>query len=230
MIVHSELSGALEYTRKFNAYRIIEHLVIIALFFILAATGLSQKFYDLRISQLLIGALGGIDSARLLHHVAGALFTLLAAQHIAVNFAGVILFQWEPSMLITVKDVQDALQNVRYYLGLDEHEAICGRYGYKEKFIYWLILLGGIQQIISGFILWFPVAMTRYLPGQIVPAAKAVHTNEAMMIFLLMAIWHIYDSMFSPDIFPLNKSIFTGYIGKKTGSRMEHPGKEQGRG
>jgi formate dehydrogenase subunit gamma len=210
-----ESSGAVEYVRKFNAYRIIEHLIVIALFFILAATGLSQKFYDLRSSQFLIGLLGGIDSARLLHHGAGALFTLLAVQHIAVNFAGVIFLQWEPSMLITFKDVQDALQNVRYYLGLDEHEAICGRYGYKEKFIYWLILLAGIQQIFSGFILWFPVAMTKYLPGQIVPAAKMVHTNEAMMIFLLMAIWHIYDSMFSPDIFPLNKSIFTGYVEKK---------------
>jgi formate dehydrogenase subunit gamma len=147
-------------------------------------------------------------------------------QHIAVNFAGVIFFQWEPSMLITFKDIQDALQNVRYYLGLDEHEAICGRYGYKEKFIYWLILLGGIQQIVSGFILWFPVAMTKYLPGQIVPAAKVVHTNEAMMIFLLMAIWHVYDSMFSPDIFPLNKSIFTGYVEKKKGPRSEHHGIE----
>ena len=227
-MVQRASSGAVEYIRKFNAYRIIEHLVIIALFFILAVTGLSQKFYDLRISQLLIGSLGGIDSTRLVHHVAGALFTLLAAQHVAVNFAGVIFFQWEPSMLITFKDVQDALQNVRYYLGLDEREAICGRYGYKEKFIYWLILLGGIQQIVSGFILWFPVAMTTYLPGQIVPAAKAVHTNEAMMIFTLMAIWHIYDSMFSPDIFPLNKSIFTGYVEKKKGSRMEHPGKERG--
>ena len=223
-------SVAVECVRKFNAYRIIEHLVVIALFFILAGTGLSQKFYDLKVSHMLISALGGIDSTRLLHHVAGALFTLLAAQHVAVNFAAVIFLQWEPSMLITVKDVQDALQNVRYYLGLDEHEATCGRYGYKEKFIYWLILLAGIQQIMSGFILWFPVAMTKYLPGQIVPAAKAVHTNEAMMIFLLMAIWHIYDSMFNPDIFPLNKSIFTGYVEKKRGPRAAPPGEEQGLG
>ncbi len=227
-MAHRESAGTVEYIKKFNAYRIIEHLLIIAFFFILAATGLSQKFYDLKISQFLISALGGIDSMRLLHHVVGALFTLLALEHIVVNFAGVLFLQWEPSMLITFKDVQDALQNVRYYLGLDEHEATCGRYGYKEKFIYWLILLGGIQQIFSGFILWFPVAMTKYLPGQIVPAAKAVHTNEAMMIFILMAIWHIYDSMFSPDIFPLNKSIFTGYVENRHIGQESESAQEQG--
>ncbi len=217
---HSELSGTMEYIRRFSFYRIVEHLVLVALFVLLAVTGLSQKFHTIGISQSLIIALGGIDSARFLHHVAGVLFTALGAQHILVNFAGAALLQWEPSMLITFKDVQDALHNVRYYLGLAGRPAQCGRYSYKEKFIYWLILLGGIQQIATGFILWFPVAATKYLPGQFIPAAKAVHTNEAMLIFLLMAIWHIYDSMFSPEVFPLNKSIFTGY-GEK---RQDGPG------
>jgi hypothetical protein len=40
-----------------------------------------------------------------------------------------------------------------------------------------------------------------------------------MLIFLLIGIWHIYDSMFSPEVFPLNKSIFTGYVEKDTSSR-----------
>ena len=214
-MAYSELSGKVEYIRRFSFYRIIEHLALIALFVALAVTGLSQKFHTLGISQSIISALGGIDSARFLHHVAGALFTALALQHILVNFTGIVFQQKEPSMLITVKDAQDALHNVRYYLGLADRPATHGRYSYKEKFIYWLILLGGIQQIITGFILWFPVAATKYLPGQFIPAAKAVHTNEAMLIFLLVAIWHIYDSMFSPEVFPLNKSIFTGYVEKK---------------
>jgi cytochrome b subunit of formate dehydrogenase len=200
-----------EYVKRFSGYRIIEHLALIALFAILAVTGLSQKFYSLGVSQALIIALGGVDHVRVLHHVAGLLFTLLAAQHILVNFAGIVFFQRDPSMLITLKDVYDALHDVRYYLGLADRPASCGRYTYKEKFIYWLVLLGGIQMIFTGFILWFPVYATKYLPGQFIPASKAVHTNEAMLIFVLMAVWHIYDSMLDPDIFPLDKSIFTGY-------------------
>lgn len=222
-----KMSDNAEHIRRFSAYRIMEHLALITVFVVLAVTGLSQKFYSLSISQSIIISFGGIDSARLLHHVAGALFMALVVQHIVVNFAGVVFLQRDPSMLITFKDVQDSLHNVRYYLGLSDQPAKFGRYSYKEKFIYWLILLGGIQQIVTGFILWFPVAATNHFPGQFIPASKAVHTNDAMLIFLLTAIWHIYDSMFSPDVFPLNKSIFTGYAEKKRMEQGENPEKER---
>ena len=211
-----------EYVRRFSTYRIVEHLVLIVLFVVLAVTGLSQKFHSFGAAQSIILALGGIDNARLVHHVAGMLFTVLTVQHILVNFVGIVFRQWEPSMLITFKDAHDALHNVRYYLGIVDQPAMCGRYNYKGKFIYWLVLIGGIQMIITGLLLWFHVTATKYLPGQFIPASKVVHTNEAMLIFLLIAIWHIYDSIFSPDAFPLYKSIFTGYI-KKRRMKQEHP-------
>ena len=192
-----------------------------ALFVVLAVTGLSQKFYMLEISQSIILTLGGIDSTRFLHHIAAILFTILAFEHIFVNCIGIIFAQWDTNMLISIKDAQDAIHNVRYYLGMTDKPAMSGKYNYKEKFIYWLVLLGGIQQILTGFILWFPAATTKYLPGQFIPAAKVVHTNDAMLIFLLIGIWHIYDSLFSPEVFPLNKSIFTGYEDKR---RMEQAG------
>jgi len=211
----------MEQNRRFSVYRIIEHLALMALFVVLAVTGLSQKFYMLEISQSIILTLGGIDSTRFLHHIAAILFTILAFEHIFVNCIGIIFAQWDTNMLISIKDAQDAIHNVRYYLGMTDKPAMSGKYNYKEKFIYWLVLLGGIQQILTGFILWFPAATTKYLPGQFIPAAKVVHTNDAMLIFLLIGIWHIYDSLFSPEVFPLNKSIFTGYEDKR---RMEQAG------
>ncbi len=217
-----KMLGDEEYVRRFSLYRIIEHLVLIVLFIVLAVTGLSQKFYYLGMSQSVIITLGGIDAVRWLHHVAGVLFMVLAVQHILVNFVGIVGRQWEPSMLITFNDAQDAQHDVRYYLGLADQPAKRGRYNYKEKFIYWIILLGASQMIVTGFILWFPVAVTKYLPGQFIPASKAVHTNEAMLIFLLVAIWHIYDSIFSPEVFPLDKSIFTGYT-RRGPLPQEHP-------
>lgn len=209
------LSGKGEYIRRFNAYRIIEHLALIALFVILSSTGLVQKFHHFSFSRDIIVALGGIDQTRSLHHIAGVLFTLLTVQHILAAFVGVVFLRWQASMLIAFGDAHNALHNVRYYLGLAEQPAICGRYTYKEKFVYWLILLGGMQMIFTGFVLWFPVGVTTYISGQIIPISKIIHTNEAMLIFLLIVVWHIYDSVFDPDVFPLNKSIFTGYIEKK---------------
>ena len=219
---YSDQSNTDEQIRRFGIYRIIEHLALIALFVVLSVTGLPQKFYYLGISQSVIVILGGIDNLRLFHHLAGVLFAVLVIQHIIANFIGVAFLRWEPAMLVTLKDAQDAFQNVRYYLGLDDLPAQCGRYTYKEKCIYWLIIIGGFQMIISGLVLWFPVTATQYLPGMFIPVSKMVHTSEAMLIFLLVVTWHIYDSVLSPDVFPLNKSIFTGNIGRKQMKRL-HP-------
>ena len=141
---YRDQSNADEQIRRFGIYRIIEHLALIALFVVLSVTGLPQKFYYIGISQSVIVILGGVDNLRLLHHLAGVLFAVLAIQHIIANFVGVAFLRWEPAMLVTLKDAQDAFQNVRYYLGLDDRPAQCGRYTYKEKCIYWLVVIGGI--------------------------------------------------------------------------------------
>lgn len=217
-----EKKGDEELIRRFGVYRIIEHSFLIILFMSLLLTGLPQKFYFLKISHSILILLGGIDNARVIHRTAAVLLTVLALQHIIINFAGTIFFQWKPSMLITLKDFYDAVHNVRYYLGIVEKPAMCGRYTYKEKCIYWLVLTGAIQMIITGFILWFPITVTKYVHGQVIPIAKTIHSSEAMLLFILIVTWHIYDSILNPDVFPLNKSIFTGYMPKKQMEKL-HP-------
>ena len=76
--------------------------------------------------------------------------------------------------------------------------------------------------ISTGVVLWFPVNVARFLPGEVIPAAKAAHSNEALLAFLVIVTWHIYNSIFSPEVFPLDTGIFTGKISRE---RMvhEHP-------
>lgn len=73
--------------------------------------------------------------------------------------------------------------------------------------------------IATGAILWKPLFITRFMTGQIIPAAKVLHSNEALVVFLIIAGWHIYNAIFSPEVFPLNGSIFTGHISRE---RMIH--------
>ncbi len=201
-----------EQFRRFGAGRIIEHWLLIILILVLAVTGLAQRFHEFWLSRWVISAMGGITASRFVHHMAGFAFMLLMVQHILVASLGILSGRWAPSMMISLKDFRDALHNVKYYLGLESSPARCGRYDYKEKFVYWLVLTGGIQMVVTGFMLWYPVAATRFLPGQFIPAAKEMHANEAMLIFVLIAIWHMYDSIFNPDVFPIDTSIFSGYI------------------
>jgi|Deesub1362A_J573_1020465.scaffolds.fasta_scaffold00199_6 formate dehydrogenase gamma subunit len=208
--------------RRFSIFRIIEHWAVMLTFGVLVVTGLSQKFYSLDVSQWLIFKMGGIDYARLVHRFTGIVFLLITSIHIIIGIIGVAFKKWHPSMIISKKDFTDAIHNIKYYLGIESRPAICDRYNYKQKFEYWGILIGGLLMIVTGIILWFPTFITRFLPGEIIPAAKVMHTNQALVIFLIIAVWHIYNSIFSPDVSPLDTSIFTGYISKE---RMltEHP-------
>jgi len=187
-------------------------------FGILVSTGLSQKFYTLNVSQWFILGLGGIDSIRLIHRIAGIAFATMTMTHVGSSIFGIIFKKWRPTMMISKKDFQDVIHNLRYYLGEENQPAPCERYTYKQKFEYWNILMGGLLMIISGMILLFPVTVSRIMPGEVIPAAKIIHSSEALLVFLIIAIWHMYNAIFSPEVFPLDTSIFTGYISRE---RME---------
>jgi formate dehydrogenase subunit gamma len=213
---------AVKELRRFSTFRVVEHYLVILLVGILVVTGLSQKFYGLDISEWFILKCGGIDNVRLIHRYTGFFFLILTVVHALIGIVGVVVNRWQPSMMINKNDFSDAVHNLRYYIGLVDAPAKCDRYDFKQKFEYWAILVGAFLMIGSGLILWFPMLATRFLPGEIVPAAKALHTNEASVLFILVAIWHIYNSIFSPEVFPLDSSIFTGKISRERMLR-EHP-------
>lgn len=211
--------------KRFNLYRILEHQANAIAFLILTVTGLSQKFHASGWAEWIILTLGGIDTVRVIHRTTGFIFVILLLQHISVGAYGLLFRRWTPSIIIHKKDFTDAIDNLKYYFGITDSPARCDRYDYKQKFEYWGVIAGGMLIIVTGLTLWFPSELFRllpFLPGQIIPAAKAAHSNEALLAFLVIVIWHIYNSIFSPEVFPLDTSIFTGKISEE---RMihEHP-------
>jgi formate dehydrogenase gamma subunit len=205
--------------KRFSASRIIEHWIHMTTFSVLVATGLSQKFYTLDLSRWIILHMGGIDNVRIVHRYAGILFALAVVVHILSAIVGVIVKKWQPSMVITKNDFVNAVHNVRYYLGKEPYPAPGGKYSYTQKFEYWGILTGGFLMILTGAVLWKPLLITSFISGEIIPASKVLHTNEALVVFLIIALWHVYNAVFSPEVFPLNMSIFTGSISRE---RMLH--------
>jgi formate dehydrogenase gamma subunit len=205
--------------RRFSTARIIEHWIQLMAFGTLVVTGLSQRFYLLDISQWFILHAGGIDSIRLMHRYAGILFSCAVAAHILAAVFGLVIKKWQPSMVITKNDFLNAIHNIKYYLGNEPYPAQGGRYSYTQKFEYWGILTGGLLMIVTGAVLWKPLFITRFMTGEIIPAAKVLHSNEALVVFLIVSLWHIYNAIFSPEVFPLNVSIFTGSLSRE---RMIH--------
>ena len=210
------------YWVRFSKRQRIEHFLVMVLFFLLAVTGFPQKFFDMAWSQWLVIHLGGIDRMRWLHRLSGVLFAIVAALHIAVVLYLAASKRIRLNMIPIKKDFRDAIITLRYYLGLSEEQAQFDRYEYRQKFEYWGLILGGLIMISTGFILYFPIFWTGFLPGEIIPAANVAHSSEGLLAFLIVIIWHIYNAHLNPDVFPFDTSIFTGKISEER-MEKEHP-------
>ncbi|OFV96092.1 MAG: cytochrome C [Acidobacteria bacterium RIFCSPLOWO2_12_FULL_54_10] len=211
-----------DYVRRFTLRQIIQHFCVMVLFILLALTGFPQKFSEGDWARWIIQTLGGIDQTRWLHRYSGILFAALVAVHIQSEIFRLVLRRASPAMVPTGKDFQDAVKMLRYYLGLSDEQARFGRYDYRQKFEYWGLVLGSVIMIATGFILYFPIAVTRFLPGELIPVAKIAHSNEGLLAFLVVITWHIFNAHLSPDSFPFDASIFTGKISREK-MEKEHP-------
>lgn len=207
------------YFTRFSVRQRLEHLLIMVLFLILALTGFPQKFFPAGWAQWLILHLGGIDRVRWLHRMSGILFSVVALEHGGVVLLLVLMKRIQLNMVPSKRDFWDAIVTLRYYLGLSEEQARFGRYDYRQKFEYWGLIFGGVIMMVTGFILYFPTLFARFLTGEVIPAAQVAHSNEGLLAFLVVILWHIYNAHLSPDVFPFDASIFTGRISEE---RMEH--------
>ena len=216
------MSKANDYLVRFGLRDRIEHAVVIVLFFALALTGLPQKFHDSAVAKAMVSALGGIAQVRYLHRLSGVLFSVMTLLHLVRVMANVVTGRSSLSMVPGPKDFRDVVTTLRYYLRISDVRAQFDRFDYKEKFEYWGIIFGSLIMISTGFLLLFPIQATQILPGQVIPAAKLAHGNEGLMAFLVVIVWHIYNVVFAPEVFPGSTTIFTGKISRER-MRHEHP-------
>jgi cytochrome b subunit of formate dehydrogenase len=211
-----------EYVVRFSFWSRFQHAAVILLFGALVVTGLPQKWPYADWSRWIIDALGGIFATRWIHRAAGVTFAVLVAAHLIVAIGGVLTRRMKPSMLIGRKDFQDAIDNLQYYLGRTDAPPRFGRFDYRQKFEYWGLIFGSFVMVGTGFILMYPIAMSHVLPAELIPAAKVMHSYEALFAFLIVLIWHMAGAHLSPEAFPMDTSIFTGKI-RKDKLRDEHP-------
>lgn len=204
---------------RFSVRQRVEHFAVMTLFTLLSVTGLPQKFYDHGVSAWFLAMVGGVDRARSIHRLAGILFAVLAIVHIGGVVVDVLRGRSRFAMVPARKDFVDAIATLRYYLGVSDSHPRFDRYDYRQKFEYWGLILGAAVVIVTGIILYWPVMIARFLPGELIPAAKVAHSNEGLLAFLVVILWHIYNAHFNPDVFPFDTSIFTGRISRE---RMAH--------
>lgn len=195
---------------RFSPIRRVEHMIGLITISTLFLTGLPQKF-DGPVAAGILSLFGGLDTARLIHRTAGIIMVGHAFVHITAIVAGTLAGRMRLTLLPTLQDLRDARDNLLYYFGFRKHGAELPKFDYRQKFEYLGMVLGGLVMVFSGLVLLFPQITASFLPGVAIPVARVMHTNEAVLAFLVLIVWHVYGSHLSPDVWPMDKSIFTGY-------------------
>lgn len=204
---------------RFSPVQRAEHISVMLLFIVLSVTGLPQKFFDHGWAQRLMGGIGGVDTARWLHRAAGYAFAVLVSVHLARLVLGVARGTMTLTLVPNRQDFRDAIDTLRYYLGVADRAPKFDRFDYRQKFEYWGLVMGAAVVVGTGLVLLYPAFVTRFLPGELVPAAMLAHSNEGLLAFLVVIVWHVYNAHLNPDVFPFDTAIFTGRISRE---RMKH--------
>lgn len=194
--------------KRFSATQRFEHMVLIVTFSGLALTGLPQSYVTVEWVRTLIGVMGGIESIRMIHRI---LATILMAE--CIYHGGVLSYKAyvlgkRATMMVGFRDLRDALHWVLFNLGLRREHPYMPRYNFGEKVEYLAVVWGTVIMVITGFMMWNPIAVSSVLPGEFIPAARAAHAGEALLAVLSIVIWH----MWNVHIRRFNRSMFTGNL------------------
>lgn len=200
----------------------IQHAVLGLSFVVLAWTGFALKYPDSWWAQLL-----GTETVRSwVHRVAAVIMLGGGVFHIGYIIGSREGRRLVKDMFLNFKDARDAAEQAQYLLGMSPLKPRFGRFSYIEKMEYWAVVWGTIIMGGTGFMIWFKMDVTKFLPRWCVDAATAVHFYEAILACLAILVWHFYSVIFDPDSYPYNRAAITGRVPLEL-YEEEHPLDEQ---
>ncbi|MEK6674904.1 MAG: cytochrome b/b6 domain-containing protein [Planctomycetota bacterium] len=190
-----------------------QHWVLMISFIVLVISGFSLRFSESWWVDLLFGWGGGEGFVirGTIHRVSAVVFMIWAAWHL-LYLCTARGRQWFKDMIATRNDVTHIKQNALYFLGRRNQEPRFGRFSYMEKCEYWALLWGAAIMTATGVLLWFDNYFVQqwHLPKGVLDVALVIHYYEAWLASLAIFVWHIYGTLFSPSVYPMNPAWWKG--------------------
>jgi len=186
----------------------LQHALLLTSFTVLVLTGFALKYPD----SWLGAVLASEAIRRVGHRIAAVVMLVAGAYHVAY-----LMFTKEGregfrDLLPRRKDLSDVWRNLAYYAGRGSTKPEFGRFGYAEKAEYWALVWGTLIMGLTGLMIWFKLGWFAFLPRWFVDIAGAIHFYEAILATLAIVVWHLYQVIFDPDVYPLNWAFWDGRI------------------
>lgn len=218
---------------RMNLAERLQHILLIVTFTTLIITGLPLLFYEMKIFKSMFAFEKAFYIRGILHRAAAVILVVNIVWHSLYTIftkRGRANFK---EIIPKFKDARDAWEIFWHNVGLtqflykkgvfkkffDRHpywlfekEPEFGRYNFIEKFEYLAVAWGSFIMIISGFFMWNVELSLRLFPLWVHDIFVIVHGYEAMLAFLAIIIWHMYNVHLNPEVFPMSKIWLNGKI------------------
>ncbi len=228
---------------RMNLSERIQHILLIITFFVLIVTGLPVFFYKVPFLKSIFFTEQSFYVRGIFHRIAAVLMILNLIWHIFYSLFTSRGRENLKEMTPEIKDVKDAFEIFWHNIGITrflykrgilrrffvshpywlfEKPPSYGRYNFIEKFEYFAVGWGSIVMIISGFFMWNVELSLSLFPLWVHDIFIILHGYEAILAFLAVIIWHMYNVHLNPEVFPMSKVWLNGKItGKEL--RTLHP-------
>jgi formate dehydrogenase gamma subunit len=196
----------------------VQHWLLLTSFIVLVLSGFALQYPDSWLAWLL----GGSEYLRrIVHRIAAVIMLVVGVYHAAYLFWSKEGRLWVKDMMIRAKDFKDVIGNFGYYLGTSKDRPKIARFGYAEKAEYWAVVWGTVVMGLTGLMIWFKLGVFSFLPRWTIDIALAVHFYEAVLATLAIVVWHFYQVIFDPDVYPANFAFLDGRVSEEH-YREEH--------
>lgn len=189
-----------------------QHWLLLTSFIVLVLSGFALQYPDSWLGWLL----GGEFLRRIIHRVAAVVMLVAGTYHVLYLVVTKEGRLWVKDMFPKLKDVRDVVGNFNYYLGVSGRKPKIARFGYAEKAEYWAVVWGTIIMGLTGLMIWFKLGVFAFLPRWWVDIALAVHFYEAVLATLAIIVWHFYQVIFDPDVYPINFAFIDGRVSEES--------------
>ncbi|MFB0565740.1 MAG: cytochrome b/b6 domain-containing protein [Candidatus Aminicenantaceae bacterium] len=207
--------------RRMQVGELWQHTLLMLSFIVLVISGFALRFSESWIAKLFFGWERGFELRGTIHRVAAGVLIFVTIWHIFYLFTrrGKSFLK---DVMPKITDFREFVQRILYNLGKSKDSPLFKRFSYIEKAEYWALIWGTAVMIITGLLLWFDNYVVKFLPKGFLDVALVIHYYEAILATLAVGIWHLYSTVFSPSVYPMNPSWLTGKMPKEM-YEHEHP-------
>ncbi len=195
----------------------VQHVALLSSFIVLAITGFALAYPD-----SWLGLIFPENVRRYGHRMAAVVMLATGLYNLYFMSCTRRGRQVLKDILPRLKDGFDIRENLGYYLGFSSKRPAFARFNYAEKAEYWALVWGYIIMGATGLMAWFQVEVSHWLPRWSVDVALTIHFYEAVLATLAIVVWHFYQVIFDPDVYPLNWAFWDGKMSEEL-YHEEHP-------